>query len=124
MRYDMHLHERNDEAHDVSTLFRHHSDAMSNVFRHYGMPLRFFITLTAELTRLNSEGEFDFSVNYFHSFVHTIWAEGNITSALQLAGGEINASLEQYQKRGLRFALVAIQQCSITVEHFVPQTVG
>ncbi|XP_040065173.1 uncharacterized protein LOC120839035 [Ixodes scapularis] len=124
MRYDTYLHERDDEAHDVSTLFRHHSDAMSNVFRHYGMPLRFLITLTAELTRLNSEGEFDFSVHYFHSFVHTIWAEGNIASALQLAYGEINARLEQYQERGSGFALVAIQQCSITVGRFVPQRVG
>lgn len=120
----MHLHERDDEASDLSTLFRHPSDAISNAFRHNEMPLCYFITLTAQLTRLHSEDEFYFNVHYFHSFLHTIWAEGNIARTLQLACVEINACLEQYEERESGFALVAIKKCSITVERFVPQTVG
>ncbi|XP_040073696.1 uncharacterized protein LOC120846091 [Ixodes scapularis] len=42
----------------------------------------------------------------------------------KLACGEINARLEQYQEHGSGFALIAIQQCSITVGRFIPQTVG
>ncbi|XP_040065262.1 uncharacterized protein LOC120839101 [Ixodes scapularis] len=91
------------------------SDDIVKVF----LPKRF-----SELSDEELESEFDFSVHYFHSFVHTIWAEGNIASALQLACGEINARLEQYQERGSGFALVAIQQCSITVGRFVPQRAG
>ncbi|CAN8016672.1 unnamed protein product [Ixodes persulcatus] len=123
-RYDMHLHERDDESHDVSTLFRLQSDAMVNVFRHYEMPLRFFITITVEMTRLNGDDEFEFSVHYFHSLVHTVWAEGSIRDALQTACAEISARLEQYQERGSGLVVVAIQTCTITVGRFIPPTVG
>ncbi|KAM7281372.1 uncharacterized protein ISCGN_005937, partial [Ixodes scapularis] len=123
-RYDMHLHERDDESHDVSTLFRLQSDAMANVFRHYEMPLRFFITLTVEMTRLSGDDEFEFSVHYFHSLVHTVWAEGSIRDALQTACAEISACLEQYQERGSGLVVVAIQTCTITVGRFIPPTVG
>ncbi|CAN7978486.1 unnamed protein product [Ixodes persulcatus] len=123
-RYDMHLHERDDESHDVSTLFRLQSDAMANVFRHYEMPLRFFITLTVEMTRLNGDDEFEFSVHYFHCLVHTVWAEGSIRDALRTACAEISARLEQYQERGYGLVVVAIQTCTITVGRFIPPTVG
>ncbi|XP_040070859.2 uncharacterized protein LOC120843531 [Ixodes scapularis] len=97
---------------------------MGNVFRHYKMPLRFFITLTVEMTRLSGDDEFEFSVHYFHCLVHTVWAEGSIHDALQTAWAEISARLEQYQERGSGLVVVAIQTCTITVGRFIPPTVG
>ncbi|XP_042144097.1 uncharacterized protein LOC121834465 [Ixodes scapularis] len=65
----------------------------------FGKNQRSLFKLRHDKLIINTDlSEVDFSVHYFHCFLQTIRAQGNIASALQFAWVEINACLEQYQK--------------------------
>lgn len=58
------------------------------------------------------------------SSVDTIWAEGNVVTALHTACAEIAARIEQYQECRSGLVLVAIQTRSTTIGRYVSRTVG
>lgn len=122
--FELYLHERDTESYDVYTFFRERLQEIARVLRHFGLPLRFFVTLTVELGRLLPDDEIEISVHFFHSAVHTIFVDSNIEQALQRVCAEIAGRLEHYQERGSGFFLVGIKVCGISLGRFLPPTVG
>lgn len=108
----------------MHTFFRQHAQSMSNVLRHFGIPLRSFVTLTVELGRLIPDHDIEVTVHFFHSQVHTVFVEGNILRDIQQVCTEIAARLDHYQERGSGFFLVVIRVCTISLGPLLPQTVG
>lgn len=90
------------------------------MLRHFGLPLRFFVTLTVELGRLLPDDQIEISVHVFHCVVHTTFMNSNIETALRQDCSEIVGRLEHYPEQGCGFFLVGIQVCGISLGRFLP----
>lgn len=123
-RYMLALADNDAEAFDVSTLFETHRAAMEDILNHFGLPLRFFVTLRADLTKIQDDDELAVFNHYLNSHVRTVWTLDEARRALERACEELSVRLENHQESASGLALAGIHACEIHVGRLRPSQVG
>ncbi|XP_064467558.1 uncharacterized protein LOC135378445 [Ornithodoros turicata] len=123
-RYELHLHDRDDDGQDVSTFFHENGRYLAGVLRHFGFPLRFYVLLKAELGRHTPEDEIIFVTQFIPSSVHTLWSERDVERAVIEVGTEVTNNLEKLEMQGSGFFLFRIHACILHVGRLAPQLIG
>ncbi|XP_064464359.1 uncharacterized protein LOC135375618 [Ornithodoros turicata] len=123
-RFELHLHDRDEAGHEVTTFFHEYEHYLANVLRHFGFPLRYFTFLKVELGRHTPDEELRLEIHFVPSKVRTVWSEGDVLPSIAQSSSEIAQTLENLEIQGSGFFLFRILACILNIGRLAPQLIG
>lgn len=97
----------------------------TNVFQHFGLSLRFFITLRVQLGRISTDDDgLQVSDHFFQSGPLSLWSQHDSIASIRQSAAEISNRLENSQAQGSGFFLTRVHGCILNIGLYRPEQTG